>query len=163
MKALFRAEVEEVSSQARICTERISNLRRCHHDLKHPPQLNHSHMRYIKTIGNQEDEIFNPPDSFWGSDLRQSPANPSLDGISKQQCNAHNGREDLATISHAATTLRYMFSAYPASIKRGRACHKCQWTRSVILERMRQTDIDVSFFWSRNIHYGGMQGPWRED
>lgn len=50
----------------------------------------------VEAISHQKEEIFNAPDAPWSRDLWQRPTNPGLDGISKQQSNPCNGREDLS-------------------------------------------------------------------
>lgn len=54
-------------------------------------------MGQIKAIGDQEEKIFNTPDSPGGSDLGESPSYPGLDRISKQQCNTHDRCQNLDT------------------------------------------------------------------
>lgn len=60
-------------------------------------------MSDIKTIGNEEQQVLEAPDSFRGSDLGQSPADPGLDGITEQQSDADNGSENLHGDQYATT------------------------------------------------------------
>lgn len=46
-------------------------------------------MSDIKAISDEEEHIFDAPNSSGSSNLRQSPANPRLNGISKKQGNAN--------------------------------------------------------------------------
>lgn len=52
-------------------------------------------MRDIKAISNEEEHIFDAPDSLRGSDLGQGPADPRLDSISKEQSNTNDASESL--------------------------------------------------------------------
>lgn len=79
-------------------------------------------MSDIETIGNEEQEIFDSPDSLGGSDLGQGPANPAFDGIAKQQSYADNGSEDLYhDDQHPDQEQESKDITYPASIKSRRA------------------------------------------
>lgn len=60
-------------------------------------------MGYIKAIRDEEEEIFNTPDSSGRSNLRQSPANPYFDGIAEQQGHTDYGGQDLGKLAYPYT------------------------------------------------------------
>ena len=59
------------------------------------PGLDQRNMGNVKPVGYEEEKILNAPNSLRSSHPGQCPANPSLDGIAKDQGNANNGREHL--------------------------------------------------------------------
>lgn len=83
METLCCAEIEEVSSQPPMRTDGVSYGLLQLRAEDYSPYLDHCHVGDIKTVGNEEQQILEAPDSFRGSDLGQSPANPGLDGITK--------------------------------------------------------------------------------
>lgn len=62
-------------------------------------------MGNVESIRNKKQKILKAPDSFWCSDLGQSPTNPGLDSITKQQGYTYNGSEDLHDDQYAANRL----------------------------------------------------------
>lgn len=109
-------------------------------------------MSDIETIGNEEQEIFDSPDSLGGSDLGQGPANPAFDGIAKQQSYADNGSEDLyMTINiQIKNKSRKTSPTQQASKVAVPGSQPVSYiSRSPI---SRPTDVDVSFLGPRDVH-----------